>query len=139
MAYATSNPPVAVVSSPDGSTPAIWAYTSDDPWTTIEGSGYFANATNLGMKVGDVIIARESDNSYGTSIHTVASIASGAATVATLVAAGNQVANITDATTAHALSATFTDTEVEAALNALGRKINTIIEALEAFGISASA
>ena len=33
---------------------------------------------------------------------------------------------------------TFSDTEVEAALNALGTKINAIIDALEGFGVSAS-
>jgi hypothetical protein len=56
-----------------------------------------------------------------------------------VVASGTQEANITDASTAHALNATFSDTEVEAALNALGTKINSVIAALEAFGITASA
>jgi hypothetical protein len=37
-----------------------------------------------------------------------------------------------NASTAHALNATFSDTEVEAALNALGTKINAIITALKA-------
>lgn len=36
----------------------------------------------------------------------------------------------TNASTAHALNATFSDTEVEAALNALGSKINEIIAKL---------
>lgn len=54
-------------------------------------------------------------------------------------AKGTTVAKITDASTAHALNATFSDVEVEAALNALGTKINSIIDALEAFNISASA
>lgn len=42
---------------------------------------------------------------------------------------------ITAASGAHALNATFSDTEVEAALNLLGTKINAIITALEANGI----
>lgn len=42
---------------------------------------------------------------------------------------------ITDASTAHALNAVFSDTEVEAALNALGTKINSVIAALETAGI----
>lgn len=42
---------------------------------------------------------------------------------------------ITDASVAHALNATFSDTEVETALNALGTKINAIIAVLEAKGI----
>lgn len=44
---------------------------------------------------------------------------------------------IADASTAHALNATFSDTEVETALNALGTKINAIIAALEASGLTA--
>lgn len=54
------------------------------------------------------------------------------------VASGTAVAKITDASVAHALNATFSDTEVETALNALGTKINLIIDALEAYSISAS-
>ena len=54
------------------------------------------------------------------------------------VASGTQVAAITDASTAHALNATFSDTEAEAALDALGTKINLIIAALEAYGIAAA-
>jgi len=54
------------------------------------------------------------------------------------VAAGAQAAHIADASTAHALNATFSDTEVEAALDALGTKLNAVIAALEAFGITAT-
>lgn len=50
----------------------------------------------------------------------------------------SQAANIADASTAHALNATFSDTEVEAALNALGTKINAIIAVLEAQGFTAA-
>lgn len=42
---------------------------------------------------------------------------------------------VTDASVAHALNATFSDTEVEAALNALGTKINSILDILEAHGL----
>lgn len=47
-------------------------------------------------------------------------------------------AAITDASVAHALNATFSDIEAEAALNALGAKINEIIAVMEAKGIIAS-
>lgn len=47
-------------------------------------------------------------------------------------------AHVADADTAHALNATFSDTEVEAALNALGTKINSILATLEAFGLQAT-
>jgi hypothetical protein len=45
-------------------------------------------------------------------------------------------ADITDAVVAHALNATFSDTEVEAALNALGVKINAILDVLDAAGLT---
>jgi hypothetical protein len=50
-------------------------------------------------------------------------------------ALGEEGSAITAAVTAHALNATFSDTEVEAALNALGTKINEVITALEARNI----
>ena len=52
--------------------------------------------------------------------------------------AGAQATKIADASVAHALNSTFSDTEVEAALNALGTKINALIDALEGFGVAAS-
>lgn len=51
---------------------------------------------------------------------------------------GEQSAAITNASVAHALNATFSDTEVETALNALGTKINSILAALRASGIIAT-
>ncbi len=48
-----------------------------------------------------------------------------------------QQSNITDASTAHALNAVFDDTEVEAALDALGTKINAILAALDALELTA--
>jgi len=53
-------------------------------------------------------------------------------------AAVSQQANIADASTAHALNAIFSDTEAEAALNALGTKINSILAVLEAYGLTAT-
>ena len=44
---------------------------------------------------------------------------------------------ITNASVAHALNSTFSDTEIEAALNALGGKVNAILDALRANGIVA--
>lgn len=46
-----------------------------------------------------------------------------------------QADHIADANTAVDLNATFSDTEVETALNALGTKINAILAALETAGI----
>jgi len=55
------------------------------------------------------------------------------------IASGTPVANVTDASEAHALNSTFSDTEAEAALDELGGKINSILAALIAFGIMESA
>jgi hypothetical protein len=46
--------------------------------------------------------------------------------------------HVADAETSHALNATFSDTEVEGALNALGTKINSILATLETFGFHAT-
>jgi hypothetical protein len=57
---------------------------------------------------------------------------------APLINTASQPSAITAAVVAHALSATFADTEVEAALDLLGVAINSIITALEQHGIVAS-
>lgn len=43
--------------------------------------------------------------------------------------------DIVDASTTHALNSTFSDTEVEAALNALGGKVNAVLEVLRTNGL----
>jgi hypothetical protein len=49
-----------------------------------------------------------------------------------------QPSNITDASVAHALNPIFSDTEVEAALDALGAKFNDLKDnVIEALGLSA--
>lgn len=51
---------------------------------------------------------------------------------------GEQEDHIADASVAHALNATFSDTEVETALDALGTTVNAILEVLENHGLVAS-
>lgn len=48
---------------------------------------------------------------------------------------GSAQTKVADASVAHTLNSTFSDTEVEAALNALGVKINSIYRILEAHGL----
>lgn len=48
---------------------------------------------------------------------------------------GTTGAAIANASVAHALNSTFSDTEAEAALNALGTKINSILAILRTNGI----
>jgi hypothetical protein len=45
-------------------------------------------------------------------------------------------ASIADAVVAHALNSTFSDVEAEAALNALGVKINAILDVLDNAGLT---
>ena len=49
-----------------------------------------------------------------------------------------QAAHIVDASVAHALSSTFSNTEANTALNALGVKINSILVVLENKGLKAT-
>ena len=85
---------------------------------------------NSGIKVevGDLVINE----------HDAATAAVGLYIAGTKVV-GAQQATIADAVVAHDINATFSDTEVEAALDALGTKINAILTALEAHGLLASA
>lgn len=53
-------------------------------------------------------------------------------------AVGTAGVAITAASEAHALNATFSDVEVETALNALGAKINLLITRMEAYGMLAA-
>ena len=48
---------------------------------------------------------------------------------------GKAQTHVADAVVAHDVNATFADTEVEAALDALGTKINAILDILEAHGL----
>jgi hypothetical protein len=53
------------------------------------------------------------------------------------VSTADQADSVTAASVAHALNSTFSDTEVEAALNALGTVINNVITRLETLGLIA--
>lgn len=53
-------------------------------------------------------------------------------------APAEQAAAITDASVAHALADTFDDEESEAALDALGGKVNSILAVLRSNGLIAS-
>lgn len=60
---------------------------------------------------------------------------SGALKVDNVQVVSNQQAAIVNASTAHALNATFSDVEAETALNALGTKINSVLAVLRAHGL----
>lgn len=56
MAYETSNPPALLVQGIGNQGVATWHYDDDDPAATVQQDGYFTNARDLGMKVGDRVI-----------------------------------------------------------------------------------
>lgn len=81
MAYDTANPPILLASARDGSTPQIWSYYTADSMATVMGSGYFSTANSVGLRVGDHIVVSDNGSGKNPTVVTVASIASGAATV----------------------------------------------------------
>lgn len=79
MSYSTTIPPKCVLPGVGGG-PALWVYTSADARTTVEGAGYFTNATDLGLKLGDIVIVVYTTG-YATTIHAVSAVSAGAATI----------------------------------------------------------
>jgi len=80
MAYATSNPPTLIAESLNGGG-SLWLYKSADVDSDVNGAGYITNAGDLGMAAGDIVLVIDTTTPKG-SYHYVASISSGAATLA---------------------------------------------------------
>jgi len=80
MAYSTSSPPILIMQGIGNQGMAIWQYNSADPTATVDGSGYITNGGDLGMKVGDLVLHRETDTDlvYSHVVKTVSSTAPGA-------------------------------------------------------------
>jgi hypothetical protein len=70
MAYATSNPPRLTQAAGIGQVKNFWFYTSADAFATVDGSGYFTNGYNLGMRDGDIITVYDTANKIA-SMHVV--------------------------------------------------------------------
>ncbi len=88
MAYATSNPPKQLVTGMGSGQPSLWVYTSTDVHTDVDATGYFTNGSNLGLRVGDVMLVSKSDATIGTTLHYVTTVtAGGAATIAPAILA----------------------------------------------------
>lgn len=79
MTYAVTNPPRLLVPSFAGAG-NVWRYSSADASATIDASGYITNGGNLGMKVGDFVIAVDTATPLitGHSVISVSSTAPGA-------------------------------------------------------------
>ncbi len=73
MAYVTTNPPVLLVPKFTGGGNNIWAYSSSDPEATVNTASYISNAYDLGIRVGDLVIARDTVTIL-TSMHYVHSV-----------------------------------------------------------------
>lgn len=85
MAYATTNPPQLVQSAIAGFGQR-WRYESADAAADADTDGYFTNAQDLGMKVGDIVEVVDTDT-YLTTTHFVEAInADGSANLADGVA-----------------------------------------------------
>lgn len=61
---------------------SLWVYTTSDSLATVKGAGYISDAANKGMAVGHfVMVVNTATPAY--AMYAVASISSGAATLAT--------------------------------------------------------
>lgn len=92
MAYSPSNPPTVLSQAIAGS--KIWLYRSVDAPSLVQVNGYFSDGGRLGMKVGDIVIAQDSDTSpYQTSMASVVTVSStypGAVDLSNMVSVGGQ-------------------------------------------------
>lgn len=78
MSYASSG--LILLVPGVGAGPAVWYYKSDDAHTDVDASGYFANASDRGVKDNDIMIVVDEDTAT-TTIHHVTGVSSGAATI----------------------------------------------------------
>lgn len=87
MAYSVDTPPNVVSQGIGGIAKGkLWTYLSADVHTDVDAADYFSNGHALGMRVGDVVIVVETDNSYALSMHVVTAVTTGgAATVSARV------------------------------------------------------
>lgn len=84
--YSTSNPPKLLIPSFTNTTgqASIWIYQSVDNATTVDVPGYFTNAKDLGIKVGDYILVLDSDASPPlTTTHRAVSYSGNTLTIST--------------------------------------------------------
>ena len=86
MAYEVTNPPKCILSGFGGS-PSIWVYNDGDAHGTVDGTDYFTNAKQLGMKANDLVFVQLTSDAT-TTLHSVLEIdASGNGTLSAAVLA----------------------------------------------------
>lgn len=74
MAYSTTNPPTCMTGPLTGAG-NLWQYRSTELGTAVDAAGYFTNAKDLGMKVGDMVLVYESTN-VALRTHVVVTVSS---------------------------------------------------------------
>ena len=74
MPYSTATPPIIATQPFSNTAPQVWTYSSADSHATIDGASYIADGKELGMRVGDLVIAWSTGDGDG-KIHRVASVA----------------------------------------------------------------
>ena len=79
MAYSTTNPPQCVLPSLNDQSASIWTYGSADAAALVQVDGYFTDADDLGMKVGDLVFSRDTDTQLTSSMVVITVTAGGAA------------------------------------------------------------
>lgn len=72
MTYAVTNQPSMIISR-TGSGPAVWIYSSADDDATVNGTDYFTDAKELGMRAGDLVYVWDTTTPKG-SLHYVSAI-----------------------------------------------------------------
>lgn len=90
MAYSTTNPPVllaAGLTNDNGN--KIWMYTDGDAAATVRADGYFSNASDLGMEVGDLVFHYDTGNTLINSYRVASVTAGGAADLADATVIGS--------------------------------------------------
>lgn len=65
MAYSTSNPPSLVCQQINGGG-SVWLYKSADAETAFDDTDYITNASDLGMKTGDIVHVIDTTNGLYT-------------------------------------------------------------------------
>jgi hypothetical protein len=75
MAYSTNTPPELISGAPLTGSGKKWIYKSTDAASVVRVSGYFSNARELGMQVGDNVEVHDTDASpYIVTTHVVSAI-----------------------------------------------------------------
>lgn len=73
MAYSTATPPVCVSYAPIAGAGQLWMHASADATAAADTSGFITNGGNLGMKVNDMVMHRDTGTG-AVSMHRVVSV-----------------------------------------------------------------